>query len=108
MELVPMVTLARVLMVTQALARMRFQGPKEAEASLLLYPELMALVIRQELVELRGLQELAEVPEWDVLAPAVVVELVELEQLEEAILAQPVVHLAALLVNLILAAVLHV
>ena len=41
-----------VPMVTQVLARMAFQVPKEAEASLLLSPELTVLVIRQELVEL--------------------------------------------------------
>jgi hypothetical protein len=49
---------------------MAFQVPKEAEASLLLSPELTGLVIRQELVELVELQVL------DVLAPAVTVELV--------------------------------
>jgi hypothetical protein len=49
---------------------MAFQVPKEAEASLLLTPELTGLVIRQELVELAELQVL------DVLAPAVTVELV--------------------------------
>ena len=52
MELVPMVALEPVPMVTQVLARMAFQVPKEAEASLLLSPELTVLVIRQELVEL--------------------------------------------------------
>jgi hypothetical protein len=70
MELVPMVALAPVLMVTQVLARMAFQVPKEAEASLLLSPELTVLVIRQELVEL------AELQVSDVLAPVVMVELV--------------------------------
>ena len=70
MELVPMVALGPVPMVTQVLARMAFQVPKEAEASLLLSPELTGLVIRQELVELAELQVL------DVLAPAVTVELV--------------------------------
>jgi len=70
MELVPMVALGPVPMVTQVLARMAFQVPKEAEASLLLSPELTVLVIRQELVELAELQVL------DVLAPAVTVELV--------------------------------
>ena len=54
MELVPMVALGPVPMVTQVLARMAFQVPKEAEASLLLSPELTGLVIRQELVELSG------------------------------------------------------
>ena len=52
MELVPMVALGPVPMVTQVLARMAFQVPKEAEASLLLSPELTGLVIRQEVVEL--------------------------------------------------------
>jgi len=70
MELVPMVALGPVPMVTQVLARMAFQVPKEAVASLLLSPELTGLVIRQELVELAELQVL------DVLAPAVTVELV--------------------------------
>jgi hypothetical protein len=70
MELVPMVALGPVPMVTKVLARMAFQVPKEAEASLLLSPELTGLVIRQELVELAELQVL------DVLAPAVTVELV--------------------------------
>ena len=71
MELVPMVALEPVPMVTQVLARMAFRVPKEAEASLLLSPELTVLVIRQELVELtRSVQVL------DVLAPAVMVELV--------------------------------
>jgi hypothetical protein len=70
MESVPMVALGPVPMVTQVLARMAFQVPKEAEASLLLSPELTGLVIRQELVELAELQVL------DVLAPAVTVELV--------------------------------
>ena len=70
MESVPMVALGPVPMVTQVLARMAFQVPKEAEASLLLSPELTVLVIRQELVELAELQVL------DVLAPAVTVELV--------------------------------
>ena len=70
MKLVPMVALGPVPMVTQVLARMAFQVPKEAEASLLLSPELTVLVIRQELVELAELQVL------DVLAPAVTVELV--------------------------------
>jgi len=69
MELVPMVALGPVPMVTQVLARMAFKVPKEAEASLLLSPELTGLVIRQELVELAELQVL------DVLAP-VTVELV--------------------------------
>ena len=73
MELVPMVALGPVPMVTQVLARMAFQVPKEAEASLLLSPELTGLVIRQELVEL---VELAELQVLDVLAPAVTVELV--------------------------------
>jgi hypothetical protein len=45
---------------------MAFQVPKEAEASLLLSPELTVLVIRQELVELQELQVLAEPPELDV------------------------------------------
>jgi hypothetical protein len=70
MELVPMVALGPVPMVTQVLARMAFQVPKEAEASLLLSPELTGLVTRQELVEL------AELQVFDVLAPAVTVELV--------------------------------
>jgi hypothetical protein len=70
MKLVPMVALGPVPMVTQVLARMAFQVPKEAVASLLLSPELTGLVIRQELVELAELQVL------DVLAPAVTVELV--------------------------------
>jgi len=70
MESVPMVALGPVPMVTQVLARMAFQVPKEAEASLLLSPELTGLVIRQELVELAELQVL------NVLAPAVTVELV--------------------------------
>jgi hypothetical protein len=70
MKLVPMVALGPVPMVTQILARMAFQVPKEAVASLLLSPELTGLVIRQELVELAELQVL------DVLAPAVTVELV--------------------------------
>jgi hypothetical protein len=52
---------------------MAFQVPKEAEASLLLSPELKVLVIRQELVEL---VELAELQVLDVLAPAVTVGLV--------------------------------
>src|SRR6476619_7447389 len=73
MELVPMVALGPVPMVTQVLARMAFQVPKEAEASLLLSPELTGLVIRQELVELA---ELAELQVLDVLAPAVTAELV--------------------------------
>ena len=54
MKLVPMVALGPVPMVTQVLARMAFQVPKEAVASLLLSPELTGLVIRQELVELAG------------------------------------------------------
>jgi hypothetical protein len=58
MELVPMGALGPVPMVTQVLARMAFQVPKEAEASLLLSPELTVLVIRQELVELAELQVL--------------------------------------------------
>jgi hypothetical protein len=70
MELVPMVALGPVPMVTQVLARMAFQVPREAEASLLLSPELTGLVTRQELVEL------AELQVFDVLAPAVTVELV--------------------------------
>jgi hypothetical protein len=70
MELVPMVGLGPVPMVTQVLARMAFQVPREAEASLLLSPELTGLVTRQELVEL------AELQVFDVLAPAVTVELV--------------------------------
>ena len=70
MKLVPMVALGPVPMVTQVLARMAFQVPKETEASLLLSPELTGLVIRQELVEL------AELQVFDVLAPAVTVELV--------------------------------
>jgi hypothetical protein len=70
MKLVPMVALGPVPMVTQVLARMAFQVPKEAVASLLLSPELTGLVIRYELVELAELQVL------DVLAPAVTVELV--------------------------------
>ena len=69
-ELVPMVALGPVPMVTKVLARMAFHVPKEAEASLLPSPELTGLVIRQELVELGELQV------FDVLAPAVTVELV--------------------------------
>lgn len=69
MELVPMVALEPVPMVTQVLARMAFRVPKEAEASLLLSPELTVLVIRHELVELPEVQVL------DVLALAVMVEL---------------------------------
>ena len=70
MKLVPMVALGPAPMVTQVLARMAFQVPKEAEASLLLSPELTGLVIRQELVEL------AELQVFDVMAPAVTAELV--------------------------------
>ena len=55
MELVPMVALGPVPMVTKVLARMAFHVPKEAEASLLLSPELTGLVIPQELVELAEL-----------------------------------------------------
>ena len=71
-----MAALGPVPMVTQVLARMAFQVPKEAEASLLLSPELTGLVIQQELVELVELVELAELQVLDVLAPAVTVELV--------------------------------
>ena len=46
-------SLAPVPMVTQVLARMALQVPKEAEALLLLSRELMVLVIRQEPVELQ-------------------------------------------------------
>ena len=101
MELVPMAALAPVPMVTQVLARMALQVPKEAEALLLLSPELMGLVIRQAPVELQELEVLAEPPELDVLAPAVVEVLVELVELEEAILVWLEVLLVALLVNLI-------
>jgi hypothetical protein len=75
-ELVPMVALGPVPMVTKVLARMAFHVPKEAEASLLLSPELTGLVIPQELVELAELVELGELQVLDVLAPAVTVELV--------------------------------
>jgi uncharacterized membrane protein YgcG len=54
MKLDPMVALGPVPMVTQILARMAFQVPKEAVASLFLSPELTGLVILQELVELAG------------------------------------------------------
>ena len=54
------------------------------------------------------LEVLTGPPELDVLAPAAVEVLVEPVELEEAILAQPVVLLAALLVNLIPAELLHV
>jgi hypothetical protein len=73
MKLVPMVALGPVPMVTQVLARMAFQVPKEAVASLLLSPELTGLVIRQELVELAELVELVELQVLDVLVPAVIV-----------------------------------
>jgi hypothetical protein len=66
---------------------MASQVPKEVEAPLLLSPELTVLVIRQELVELQEREVLAEPPELDVLVPAVVGVLVELVELEEAILA---------------------
>ena len=109
MKLVPMVALGPAPMVTQVLARMAFRVPKEAEASLLLSPELTVLVIRQELAELQELEALAVPPELDVLAPpAVVEELAELAELAEAILAQPVVLLAARLVNLVPEEPLHV
>jgi hypothetical protein len=55
--------------------------------------------LRQELQELEELVVLAEPPELDVLAPAVVEVLEELVELEEAILAQLEVLLAARLVN---------
>ena len=106
--IVPMVALAPVQMVTQVLVRMEFRVPKGAEASLLLSPALTVLAIRQEPVELQELEVLTGPPELDVLAPAAVEVLVEPVELEEAILAQRVVLLVALLVNLIPAELLHV